>query len=194
MIGSASALVLCGGESRRMGGVDKGACLVNGQSMLARVVGCVQPLFSQVVLSTDRPRGMAGLVEVVQPAEAVRGPLAGVVVAVPVVTQDWLLVVACDMPLLSPQLLVCLADLRGEGVDAVVPVVAGVEQPLCAFYHRRVFDRFDECLRQRQGGIRRLLQQFDCRYVDEGVLQGVDPGLRSFCDVDTPEVLRQVQG
>jgi molybdopterin-guanine dinucleotide biosynthesis protein A len=84
------------------------------------------------------------------------GPLGGVVTALHTTCAEWNLVVACDMPGVTPDLLGWLFE-RAE-CDCVVPARGTSLEPLCAVYHRRCLEPFRTALGT---GIRRMADALD---------------------------------
>jgi molybdopterin-guanine dinucleotide biosynthesis protein A len=67
------------------------------------------------------------------------GPLGGILTALHHTSSDWNLIVACDMPEVSG---VFLSELLARAMESQADVLLprgpdGLEQPLCAVYHRR---------------------------------------------------------
>jgi molybdopterin-guanine dinucleotide biosynthesis protein A len=183
MIADCTALILAGGESRRMG-QDKAGLVLFEQTLLQRISDIVQPLFTDVIVSTRQTRDGCDLQQVIDdPAHA--GPLAGLAAGLEQAKTPWVFAVACDMPFISAQLVEHLATFR-EGVDAVVPVVEGHPQPMAAFYATRSLGDLREILAgSGRHSLRELLDRLQVRYVDESEMRAAD--LRSFFDLDTPE-------
>lgn len=190
MISDCTALILAGGESRRMG-QDKASLKLGDQTLLQRVTNIVQPLFSDVIVSVRQPRPDCDLPQVSDdPLHA--GPLAGLAAGLARADTTWVFAVACDMPFITPQLIECLAGFRSaedySQVDAVVPVVAGYPQPLAAFYARHNLGVLREILNGNgRHSLRELLEKLTVRYVTETEMHTADPALRSFFDLDTPQ-------
>jgi molybdenum cofactor guanylyltransferase len=73
------------------------------------------------------------------------GPLGGILTALHHTSSDWNLIVACDMPEVSAEILrrlMAQAERSGEGI--VLPYGAdGRPEPLCAAYHRGVRDALE---------------------------------------------------
>ena len=98
--------------------------------------------------SGRRPRAVAGYPAIpdLYPGE---GPLGGILTALRHTRADWNLIVACDMPELTPGFLAELLD----AADAPMPTPllpagpSGRPEPLCAVYHRR-------CLASPRRGLR----------------------------------------
>ena len=68
-----------------------------------------------------------------------QGPLGGILAALSTSGCEWNLIVACDMPSITMELLELLVGAtRERAADSIVPVSPdGRLQPLCAVYHRR---------------------------------------------------------
>ncbi len=190
MIADCLAVILAGGDSRRMGS-DKARLLLGEQSLLQHVASALQTLFPQTLLSVRTPRPEIDLPQICD-QYANSGPLAGIAAALGHAQQQgipWIFAVATDMPFLSPALIAGLAA-RRAGADAVVPVVAGHPQPMAAFY---ALSALPVIQAQLQGdgkhSLRAALACLQVTTVDEAELRAADPELHSFFDLDTPQDL-----
>lgn len=103
-----SAVVLAGGRGARLGGVEKAALQVGGRTMLARALEAVAGAAEVVTVGPalvvgDAARGAGPTASV---AEVPRhgGPVAGLLAGRHALTRPvrWLVVVAVDMPYLTP--------------------------------------------------------------------------------------------
>jgi molybdopterin-guanine dinucleotide biosynthesis protein A len=189
MIADCTAIILAGGDSRRMGS-DKANLLLGGQTLLQTVIATMQQVFPYVIISVRQPRPDVDLPQVCdeQADEGMpgAGPLAGLVAALGRVKTPWAFVVACDMPFVEPALIEWLGKLRSTH-QAVVPVVQGHPQPLAAFYAGSCLAAMRESLAMQDRSLRRALQMLDVCYVDQAGMLEVDPQLRSFFDLDTSQ-------
>ena len=192
MIDDCTAIILAGGESRRMGS-DKAGLVLNGQTLLQTVSATMQSLFPKSIVSVRQRRNDITLPQVCDGA-ADSGPLAGVAAALQQVDTPWAFVVACDMPFIAPRMIELLAQLRGKH-QAVVPRVQGRLQPLAAYYARDCSAIAQRVLSGKgRHSLHALLELLDVRYVDEAQLNAVDPQLCSFFDLDTPQDVVAAQG
>jgi molybdopterin-guanine dinucleotide biosynthesis protein A len=99
------------------------------------------------------------------------------------------LVVACDLPLLSEQLLTLLCDWDAPG--SVVPLVRGMPQPLCAKWGAHDLDSAREMVKAGTRSLRHLIDQPDVVMLDESMWRDrVDED--EFTDVDSPEDARRL--
>lgn len=125
-----AGVLLTGGASTRMG-TDKATLRVGGVPMAVRLAGLLRQALGGPLLEVGP--GCSGLPAVPDDVPGA-GPLAAVATAARWLAEGgWhgpALVLACDLPLLSRAAVDLLARWPGEG--AVLPVVGGHRQPLCA--------------------------------------------------------------
>ena len=180
-----TALILAGGDSRRMG-QDKAALVLDGKTLLESIAATMQSVFPRVIVSVRRER--AGLnVPQVYDEQVASGPLAGLAAGMKAAATPWLFAVACDMPFITPAVIEYLAGQRADS-QAVVPLVHGYPQPLAAFYSTSCLDIVESILNGNgKHSVRALLERLQVRYVSEEQMLAVDPQLRSFFDLDTPQ-------
>lgn len=187
MIADCTALVMAGGESRRMGS-DKATLLLGDQTLLQHVINVVQPLFAQVMVSVRQPRQDINLPQICD-AYINAGPLAGLCAGLEQATTLWIFAVATDMPFVQPALIEQLAAKRAD-YQAVVPVVNGHPQPLATFYSVTCLASIQALLvNEGKRSLRAVLEQLKVCYVEESELLASDPSMRSFFDLDTPQDL-----
>ncbi len=134
----ASAVVLAGGDSRRMGR-DKGLLPIAGKPMIAHIVDRLKCLFDEIVIGGGRPEDFKFLgLEIVPDRIAGQGPLMGIASALDRTKNDLNFVIACDIPDFELSVISRLAA-RAEGFDAVLPINGrGELEPVFAYYRKSV--------------------------------------------------------
>jgi molybdopterin-guanine dinucleotide biosynthesis protein A len=131
-------VVLCGGNSRRMG-TDKAVLEVGGQRMLARAVDVLGRVAGRVVLAcgADERYDDLGLERVYDTRDDA-GPLAGLEAGLRAARDsgaEWVFALACDMPRAVPAVLRALhRTAREQDADACLLRTAGGLEPLLAVY------------------------------------------------------------
>jgi molybdopterin-guanine dinucleotide biosynthesis protein A len=127
----AAGAILAGGLATRMGG-SKCDLVLEGMSLIERVVTAFRAagIEPSAVTRCDRPVGLEHVTTLVEP-DGPRHPLAGVAMALRESGGRPVVVVACDMPLVTPALLRTLANRPG---GTLVPAPRGRLQPLAARY------------------------------------------------------------
>ncbi len=191
-----SGVVLAGGQSRRLGR-DKAVELLSGQPMIRRVLERVAGLTSEnIVVVADRTRGDAlpllDNTRVVLDVYPGMGSLGGIFSGLAAAENGWVMVTACDMPFLNPDLLGYLLTLR-EGADVVAPVVEGRPEPTHALYSRECMPFIEERLRAEELKITGFYGGVRVRYVEEGEIRRFDPELLSFFNVNSPQDLERAR-
>ena len=177
-----SAVILCGGQSRRMG-ADKGRLLWQGQDFLDRIAAHLSPA-DEILLSVAQTGQYAE-----KPFPKVSdqmpgcGPLAGLYSSLTVCRNDLLFAVSCDMPLVDFSVVLLLHSHLEESFDAVVPTDgSGRVQPLCALYRKRAAPVFLRQLQQGNYRMRDALSAISTRY-----LPIAPPEDHIFQNLNTPE-------
>jgi molybdopterin-guanine dinucleotide biosynthesis protein A len=91
---------------------------------------------------------------------------------------------ACDLPFLYGNL---ASELVGKiaDYDAVVPVIAGKQQPLFAVFQKRITKQVEQCIESGELRMSELLERLHTYYLSEKELQM--PNLeRAFFNMNTP--------
>jgi len=181
-----SVAILAGGQSKRMGR-DKALLPAGDQVLLERVIDRVKPLSDDVFISTNSPDryGQFGLrcVVDVYPGKAALG---GIYSALLAAHHPYVLVVACDMPLLNTALLQYLVDLAPTA-DAIVPMVnAPHPETLHAVYSKKSLPAIEACLQNNDLRVLSFFDHINVRYVDRSEIAPFDPEFLSFVNVNTP--------
>lgn len=185
-----AGLLLTGGASRRMGR-DKSQLDVGGVGLAARVARVLGQV-AYPVLAVG-PEAGTGLFSVEDVREGPLAAFAAGMGALAVRGHDGpALLVACDLPLIEAPLLRFLADSLGAA-DAVVPVVQGRDQPLCACYAPRAASVAARLAGAGSLAMRDLLDALDAvKRVPENEWDHIAPA-RALLDVDTPDQLDDVR-
>ena len=119
------------------------------------------------------------------------GPLMGLYSGLNAIEAERALVVAVDMPFVQPALLSFLLS-QPASDELLVPLVSNVPQVLLAVYPRTILPFVEKRLQQGRHDLRSLLEVVPVHYFEEEQLRKVDPTLRSFININTPEELDEV--
>ena len=130
-------VVLCGGESRRMG-ADKGRVVLGGETMVNRAVRSLSGVCGEVVLACgSEPRYEEMNLRLVLDGAGGQGPLAGLLASMEACAAEWFAVLACDLPRMVPDVPAALLDrARAEELDICMLASSSRSEPLIAVYKR----------------------------------------------------------
>ncbi|MBN1656821.1 MAG: molybdenum cofactor guanylyltransferase [Anaerolineae bacterium] len=183
-----SAIVLAGGQSRRLGR-DKAFLPVGGKPLVAHVVHTLAVLSDDLIVVANNleaytPLGLRA--RLIHDEEPGKGSLMGIYSGLKVACHEHALAVACDMPFLNVDLLRYMVELV-PGYDIVVPRDGTLIEPLHAVYGKGCLGPMAD---QLQSGKRRIIAFFGAvrvRYVEADEIVQFDPDRLSFVNVNTPE-------
>ena len=122
-----TAVILAGGLSSRMG-EDKALLHWRERPFIAHIVDCLQARVETIAINTNAPAAFAqfGVPLIGDPYAERRGPLAGVLAALEYSATALTLIVPCDNPLLSPQLIERLSsEFSQNDIDLAYARVGG---------------------------------------------------------------------
>jgi molybdopterin-guanine dinucleotide biosynthesis protein A len=154
--------VLAGGRSSRFG-APKPLATFRGEPLVAHAIAALTPVCGDVVVVTHLPEiGIALGARTLTDRLPDAGPLAGLASALGYARAlrcDGVLLLACDMPLVTPALLALLVDeARAHHARAAVGLAGprGV-QPLCGWYSVECLDAVETRLEGGDRSLRSLL-------------------------------------
>lgn len=183
-----SGIVLAGGLSRRLGR-DKAVEPIGGEPLIARCIGRLSAVADEIiVVVNDIERGkqlpLPQSYRVAVDVYADSGSLGGIFSGVSAMSDEWGMVVACDMPFLNTALLRYMLSLR-DGFDAVVPVLDGRPEPTHALYSKACLPHIERRLQAKDLKIARFFDDVSVRYVSQKEVDAHDPDHLSFFNVNT---------
>jgi molybdopterin-guanine dinucleotide biosynthesis protein A len=181
------AVVLCGGQSERMG-LDKSQLVFQGQTLLERVVDRVSEVASAVVVA-----GGENLKHIETPKRITRvsdessevGPLEGIRLGLTALaaSKKFAFVSGCDVPLLEPRIISHLFSLIGDH-QCVIPVSDERVFGMTAIYRTDIADQIQELIGQKKLRVQDLAEHFNTLKVDIESLREFDAELDSFTNIN----------
>ena len=189
---SVGGVILCGGQSRRMG-ESKAWVRCGDEHLLQRMVRIVSGVVQPVVVAARPGQSLPplpGKVKVVRDEVADFGPLAGLAVGFSALADacDAAFVASCDQPLLRLRFVERLIALLA-GHPGVVPRHEGLVHPLTAVYR---LDTHPILAAQLERGDRRVtsfVERCGAHIVEAKHLAAADPNLDSLRNANDAETL-----
>lgn len=182
-------VVLCGGESKRMGR-PKAWLPFGDEIMLPRVVRLLRQAVEPVVVVAAPDQDLPPLpteVTEVRDGERGRGPLQGLAAGLPALEgrAEAAYVSSCDVPFLQPAWVRRLSDLLGDHAICV-PKVGDFHHSLAAIYRVSVLPIIRHLLAENRLRPFFLFEAVPTRVVTAEELAGVDPHFLSLRNLNTP--------
>lgn len=204
-----TAIVLAGGQSRRMG-TDKALLSLGGRTLIETVIATVSSLCNEVIVVSNAPESLQHLgVRLVSDIYPGKGSLGGIYTGLRQARTPYSLVVACDMPFLNLPLLRYMASLAPHA-DVVIPRASDPSRPpargratvtakevnlhpLHAIYAQACQRPIERLLAAGELRIIDFFPAVRVRYVEEAEVDRFDAAHLSLFNVNTPDDLAQAQ-
>lgn len=187
-INDCTGVILAGGLSSRMNGGNKALLDIGGVSIIQHVVDLFKEIFERVMVVSNTPQELLDLdVKIVSDIFSQRCSLAGIHAALFHAETPWVFVAPCDNPFLSREIVALVLSHRSDGATIVVPETKQGLEPLCAAYSRENLKLAEMRLAEGRYKIQSLFRKKRTRKVPEAEIRRIDPELRSFFNINTPE-------
>lgn len=178
--------ILAGGKSRRMGS-DKAFVELAGAPMIQWVITAVAQCSGVAFIISNEPEKFTSFGLPVYPDIIPgMGPLSGLHTAFAVTGADRVMIAPCDSPLVSPGAIKLILDYPDRDAEAVIPFVDGREQGMLAVYARSGIERYADRIATASIMFDEFRLGLNRVFIGEEELRKVDPGLRTFLNVNTP--------
>lgn len=149
--------ILTGGKSSRMG-TDKSQLYFRGKKLVDQLIRLTRN-YSNDIIVAGPDLNSDSAVRFVQDQEPNKGPLSGIQTALTHCKYDWVLILACDMPLIDSALLNWLADeLTSLKTEKVAFASTDKEHYLVGFYHRSLLPEVTQLFTSNDLSVRQLVQ------------------------------------
>jgi molybdopterin-guanine dinucleotide biosynthesis protein A len=185
-----AGIVLCGGQSKRMGR-PKAWLPFGGELMLPRVVRLLGEAVSPIIVVAAPDQDVPPLpdgITIVRDLERGRGPLQGLAAGLTALQgqADAAYLSSCDVPFLQPAFVRRLIELLGEH-SICVPRVGEYHHPLAAVYRLDVLPAVRRLLKDDRLRPFFLFEAVPTRVVEAAELADVDPTFETLRNLNSPE-------
>jgi len=181
-----TSIILAGGKSSRLGR-NKALQIIDGKSLIQRVVDRVGVLSTEIIIVTASGEAIPchSTVEIRTVADICpgRGPLVGIYSGLISSSSSRAVAVGCDTPFLSVNLLKYMTQICSV-YDVIVPRIKNKLEPLCAVYSKNCSVPIQKLLEQDELRIDKLFGMVKVQYVEEDEINRFDPEHLSFFNIN----------
>ena len=172
-------------------GQDKALLPFGPEPMISRVVRVLAEAVSPIVVVAAPGQVLPELTvaaEIVYDRHLHQGPLEGLACGLEAFGQqvDSVYLTGCDVPLLRPEFVRRVVELRGNH-EAATPWIKGNANPLAAVYDRSVSAVATSLLEAGERAPRLIFEMIRTRRISREELIDVDPDLQSLLNVNNPD-------
>lgn len=190
-----TGLLLAGGRAQRMGGIDKGLVLFQGNALIEHAINRLGPQVSNLLINANRNQDIYsqyGYPIVADENQDFSGPLAGYLAGLKACNTSYLITAPCDSPLFPTDLVQTLADTLVKHQANIA--YASSQDPWGKIWAQPVF-----CLMKKE--VVESLEQFladgqrkiDHWFAAQNTCTAVFENESAFANANTPEELAQLE-
>ena len=183
--------IIAGGKSSRMGH-NKALIKLGEQTLIERIIERTTDLNQrETILITNTPEEYTPL-KLPMYADIIpeSGSLGGIYTAIQHSKTSHTIVIACDMPFVSADLLRFMMS-KSENADVIVPTVKGYPQGLHAIYSKNCLEPIREKIEAKRLKVIGFYDRVRVTYLDEQAIKAYNPDGRIFMNVNTPQDLEK---
>ncbi len=141
-----NAIILTGGESRRMG-KDKSSLILEGITLLERTISLLSPFFGEIILSVSEENAYSEYdhKKVIDKYKGF-GPLIGIYSSILISDTDRNFIITNDMPYLNQDLILFLLNYP-TNKEIIIPFADGKIHPLCGIYSKTILPSLESLIK-----------------------------------------------
>ena len=176
-----SCIILCGGQSRRMGR-DKGSMIIQDKPMIKHILSTLNHMIDEVVIVLNDQERIDRYWEFVDLQEydytitfcedeiKNKGPMPGIMTGLKKIKSEYALVLPCDSPYVSKKYVENIFSEIDEKYQAIVPYHDEYEklktsEPLHSIYNRNIIPEIEKLVEKDVLHIKGLIEELDAKFV-----------------------------
>jgi molybdopterin-guanine dinucleotide biosynthesis protein A len=182
--GRMNGCIMAGGRNSRMNYRVKALLEYEGKTFLERSITALGETDKFIVTNTPEVFRDTNLPMYPDLVKGI-GPMGGVYTALKVSIHERCMVVGCDMPLITREIIKVISS--EEGYDVVVPRIDGRVEMLCAMYSRDCIPVIERLIGEKRYKLSLILKEVRVKYVE---LPREKSGY--FININSPEDYRKL--
>ena len=176
-----SCIVLCGGQSRRMGR-DKGSLIIQDKPMIKHVLSTLNHIIDEVVIVLNDKERIDKYSEFINPQDYTytitfcedkiknKGPMPGIMTGLENIESDYALILPCDSPYVSKKYIQTIFSEIDDDYQAIVPYhdienKIRTSEPLHSVYNKNVIPEIEKLVNEDILHIKGLIEKIDTKFV-----------------------------
>lgn len=188
MIKMKSVIILCGGQSRRMG-QDKGSMNIEGKPMIIHVLNSLNNIIDEAIIVLNNQnridkykkfieqKNYTFKIKFVEDEIKDKGPLSGIKTGLKNISSQYALVLPCDSPFITKNHINNLFKELENSYECIIPYhdeqnKLKTSEPLHGIYNKNLVGEIEKLLSADTLHIKGLIKNSKCKYIkiDDGKL------------------------
>ena len=187
-----TGVILAGGANSRLPGRKKGFYKIGGRSIMDRIYTMFADIFDETIIVTNDIAEFTGydcmIASDIHPS---RCALAGLYTGIFHSSFERVFVMACDTPFMKPEVIEYILEQADGSHDIVVPEAQGGLEALAAVYSGNCLPLIRKNLDKKIYMIKKFYVKSRTKVIPKEDIQKIDPAMRSFFNVNTPDDLEK---
>ena len=176
-----SSIILCGGQSRRMG-QDKGSMIIKDKPMIKYILSTLNNEIDEAIIVLNdceriskykdfiNPNDYTYRIKFVEDKIKNKGPISGILTGLENITTEYAIVFPCDNPFISKNTIQTLFSEITENLQAVVPYhdpenKLKTSEPLHSIYNKNIIPLINELILKDSLHIKGIIEKIDTKFV-----------------------------
>ncbi len=176
-----SCIILCGGQSRRMGR-DKGSMIIQDKPMIKHILSTLNHQIDEVLIVLNDQNRIDRYMEFINPQDYTytitfledkiknKGPMPGIMTGLLKIRSDYALILPCDSPYVSEKYVQSIFEELSDDYQAIVPYhdpndKLKTSEPLHSIYNKNVIPLIEDLVNEDILHIKGLIEKIDAKFV-----------------------------
>ncbi|WP_405305246.1 molybdenum cofactor guanylyltransferase [Methanobrevibacter sp.] len=176
-----SCIILCGGQSRRMG-QDKGSMIIQDKPMIKHILSTLNHEINEVIVVLNDEKRIAKYKQFINPDDygytvkfvedtvKNKGPLPGLMTGLENINSQFALVLPCDSPYVTKEYVNTIFNEINADCQAVVPYhddenKLKTSEPLHSIYNKNIVPEIENLISKDILHIKGLIKKIDAKFV-----------------------------
>ena len=176
-----SCIILCGGQSRRMG-QDKGSMIIKEKPMIKYILSTLNNEIDEVIIVLNdceriykyrefiNPKDYTYKIKFVEDKIKNKGPISGILTGLENISTEYAIVFPCDNPFISKNTIKTLFNELTDNIQAVVPYhdpenKLKTSEPLHSIYNKNIIPLINELILKDSLHIKGIIEKIETKYV-----------------------------
>ena len=187
MIQNISGVILAGGVAKRFGGTTKANIVIEGKTIISRIIESIGSIFDEIIIVTNTPDEFGSYRDCKIAGDIFlnAGPIGGLHSALKNSSKEAIFVFAGDMPFLDRNLISDQIEHYQKGkYDILIPKIDNRIEPLHAIYNCSITEKLEFWLQDNQKkGVRDFFEFVNAGYME---LNDSEENRIAFTNINSP--------
>jgi len=193
MINTISGVILAGGAGNRFDGATKSNIVIDGKTIISRIIETITNLFGEIIIVTNTPEEFIehNNCKIISDQILKAGPLGGIHAALKASSNKAIFVFAGDMPFLDKKFIIRQIDsYNSNNCDVLIPKIGEYQEPLHSICNHTLMKPLEEYLSEAHDyAVREFFKKVNARYLQFDESEGTK---KAFTNINSPSDISEI--